>query len=245
MWKAYHRLRSSKTFRCDWNRFLQSSIGHRAHPGFFQFVSHHILQELIKAEFPLPPATQSSEHPDRPLTFEEQNALRYVAGYVCRKVREDLESSSSTMKDDMIFCVLSLAGDETDEDGETEVWVNKIDRGGLWHISDSTYMLFAIMEEQIRRYFTTRAITQLRGDTKDQIHSALMNDDDILFQWSLLTAMVDDSVASKLLSKITQLYISVRGFAFVKSCVEMYKQNTKQTLQRKKSLRRELYSSKH
>ena len=48
------------------------------------------------------------------------------------------------------------------------------------------------MEEQIRRYFTTRAITELRGDTKDQIHNAFMGDDDILFQWSLLTVMVDD-----------------------------------------------------
>ena len=37
--------------------------------------------------------------------------------------------------------------------------------------------------------------TVLRGDTKDQIHNAIMNDDDIWFQWSLLTVMADDTAA--------------------------------------------------
>ena len=194
MWRAYHRLRTSETFRQDWSRFLQRAVGHRAHPAFFQFVAHAIFEELIKVEYPLPEPTCSPEHPDRPLTFEERNALRYVAGYVCRKIREGLESSTCATKDEMICCIFSLAGDEMADEG-TESWVNHIDRGGLWHISDSTYVLFVIMEEQIRRYFTTRVMTVLGEDTKHQIHDNLMNDNDVLFQWTLLTTMVEDSVA--------------------------------------------------
>ena len=41
-----------------------------------------------------------------------------------------------------------------DSDGGTEMWLNMIDRGELWHINDQTYSLFEIMEEEIRRYFS-------------------------------------------------------------------------------------------
>ena len=86
MWKSYHCLRTSVTFCKDWKEFLYNSIGHQANPIFFQFVSLTVFKELIKVEFPIPPS-DIAEHPDRPLTFEEQNAIQFVAGYICRKVR--------------------------------------------------------------------------------------------------------------------------------------------------------------
>lgn len=106
-----------------------------------------MFKKLIEVEFPLAP-TDSIEHPDRPLTFEEKNALHIVAGYVCRKVPTSLEQSSIPEKDDMIFCGMSFAGDE--DDGETETWLNTMDRGGLWHVNDMTFTLFLILEEEIR-----------------------------------------------------------------------------------------------
>ena len=75
----------------------------------------------------------------------EHNALRYVAGYICQKIRNNLESSLEPFKDDnMIDCIMHLAGDEAGEDAETELLVNTINRGGLWHINDTTYSLFVI-----------------------------------------------------------------------------------------------------
>jgi hypothetical protein len=58
-----------------------------------------------------------------------------VAGYICRKVRKQLEKSKHKNKDDMIFRLMELSGDEEDERG-TEDWTNSLDRGGLWHVSD-------------------------------------------------------------------------------------------------------------
>ncbi len=37
------------------------------------------------------------------ITIEESNALRYVAGYVCRKIQKKIKSSSLAHKDDMIL----------------------------------------------------------------------------------------------------------------------------------------------
>ena len=159
MWRVYHRLRTSATFCKDWCVFLRSSIGHQGHPAFFQYVSLAILKHLIKVEYPLPPP-DVAEHPDRPLTFEEQNALRFVAGYVCRNIHNKLETSLLPEKQEMMMCIMGLVDDEEGGD-ESELWLNAIDRGGLWHVNDSTYTLFAIAEEETRRYFTTRKPSQL------------------------------------------------------------------------------------
>ena len=67
-------------FRKDWEMFLHNSVGHQAHPAFFQHVFYRIFKELIKNEFPLPPP-DAVEHPDCLLMSKEENALRFVAGY--------------------------------------------------------------------------------------------------------------------------------------------------------------------
>ena len=82
---------------------------------------HH--DDFIEVEFP----NNNSEHPDRPLSFEEKNPLRYVSGHICHKIHTNLEGLSTVGKDD-IFCIMSFAGDEKND--EMEVWVNAIDWGG-------------------------------------------------------------------------------------------------------------------
>ena len=158
MWQSFQRLRTSKTFRCDWSSFIETATHQQAasHPAFWQNITMAIFKKLIELQFPIPPE-DGSEHPDRPLTFEEKNALRYVAGYVCRKIRTNLEKSSLEGKDEMIFCVMSFAGDE-DDDSCTEVWMDAVDRGGLWHQNDATFMFFMVTEKVARRFFTTNKL---------------------------------------------------------------------------------------
>ena len=111
MWRAYHRLRTSVSFRKDWEMFLHNSVGHQAHLAFFQHVSYRIFRELMKTEFPLPPP-DAVEHPYRPLTFKEENALRFVAGYICRKVHTKLEISTIPEREEMMQCIINFVGDE-------------------------------------------------------------------------------------------------------------------------------------
>ncbi len=47
---------------------------------------------------------------------------------------------------------MELAGDEMDEDTGTEDWINKIDRGGLWHVNDDVHSLFLEMEYEAKRF---------------------------------------------------------------------------------------------
>ena len=86
-----------------------------------------------------------------PLTSEEAHALHYVAGYVCRKVKLHLDSTS---KCDMSACLHEVVACDDDDDE----WINLIDQGGLYHINNSMYRIFVMIEEEIREQLTYEAV---------------------------------------------------------------------------------------
>ena len=93
----------------------------------------------------------------------------------------------------------------------------------LWHVNDTTYTFFTVMEKVIRHLFTTKQLDQLsQENSKEQMIEHLMHNGDILFQWCFLTTSTQESVASLLLQQIVELYITIRGFRFATSCVEMH-----------------------
>ena len=56
---------------------------------------------------------------------------------------------------------------------------------------------------------------------------AVMKNEEQLFQLTLVTANADDKVVTDVLKRISELYLTVREFAFASSCIEMYKQHNK------------------
>ena len=83
-------------------------------------------------------------------------------------------------------------------------------------------------------------------EKKDQcttVVSAVLNNEDVLFHWCMLAAGTDDADATKLLKMMVELYVTIRGFSFATSCVEIYKQSTKKTLQKGKGIRKEVFTS--
>ena len=52
----------------------------------YQYVTNQAFEALIQETFQTSYIQQTSAEP---LTHEEQNALRYVAGYVCHKLRKN------------------------------------------------------------------------------------------------------------------------------------------------------------
>ena len=74
----------------------------------------------------------------------------------------------------------------------------------------------------------------------------LVTNDDVQFHWSIATAAfdVDDTeVHETVLRKITELYITIGGFAYASAWIEQYKH--KKSTQRSKSLRKQLYTKKN
>ena len=125
-----------------------------------------------------------------------------------------------------------------DIDDTSDNWLKLVDRGGLWHINNKDFAVFAIMEEHIRHHLSTLG-SKPEGTTQLLIDGLLQNDD-LLFEWHFCTSQIDNEIGMLLLKHLINLYVTVRGFAFASSCLELYKQSQKTTLSKQKALGKKL-----
>ena len=184
---------------------MTQSVNKRAVPAFYQFVTKTIFKELIKREHPLSASTSEKACAAfESLTHMEENALRYVSGYVVHHVRKNLDKLSHAKKDDMIYFLVELAGDESDEEAATEDWTNMIDRGGLWHVNDLTYRFFLSMEQVVRCYF--KACPKQQEGMNKLILDNVIKSDDVAFYWCLIGPDFDDELKEIIERKIVELY---------------------------------------
>ena len=146
--------------------------------------------------------------------------------------------TSRQRKSEMVLLLMECAGDELEETGGTETWMNMVDRGGLWHINNQTYSIFVFIEE-LRRFFTCDPCRQ-RDGIKVLLWRQYFKANDLCFEWGLIAFEVDSDIAMLVLRKTVELYVTVRGFAFAKSCLELYKQAQKKSQQKSRALRSKL-----
>ena len=95
-------------------------------PIFYQSLADILFQKRIEYHFHIscsPQQIGEREAERSMLTFEEENAICYAAGYVLRAVRKKTSKSSKQMA--------------------------VVDRGGLLHITDDLYRVFVAMELDI------------------------------------------------------------------------------------------------
>ena len=92
-WGLYHSIHTSASFIGLWVKLLQQSVGMEPLPTFYQHVTDQIFHDLVRQHFPVQ-LTESTEEANW-LGHQEANAIRYVAGYVCRSLRKKITSSSS------------------------------------------------------------------------------------------------------------------------------------------------------
>ena len=128
LWNKYHQVTSSENFRICWEAFL-SGLQLEKEPVFYQHVTDETFDILIKkAVVPVPePITNSPVS----LTYEEENAVRYVGGYVVRVLRQQKENGNTTH---IIEAMI-----DSNAEGPAQDWIKAIDQGGLVHISDKAF----------------------------------------------------------------------------------------------------------
>ena len=205
-----------------------------AQPLFYQYVTEKIFQEMIQITFRTHKASIASSTTEE-LTYEEANALRYVAGYVCFKIRKNISSSSHPMKDKILFCLMDLC-DEDDAPAYPSDWINAIDRGGLVRVSENTCLLFHSIEQVVRSMYNRATMETMTDGIKQRLSEAVMADDDVMFYWCLLSVEIEDAEGEEQLKVIVNLFITVRGFSFAKSVMEMYKQENNKCTQKSQNL---------
>ena len=138
LWKNFYILRSSKQFCGKWREYLEL-LNLSNEPLFYQHVTLTLFDWILSNKFKndaRPSETSAVE-----FTYEEENAIRYMGGYVIRKLKEKKDLDVDFLEDtDKEY----LHSHSTD-------WINAIDRGGLVHITDSCFQLFLAIETVTRQ----------------------------------------------------------------------------------------------
>ena len=175
------------------------------------------------------------------LTYEEKSALRYTAGYVTRALKKKLKRSSNPLKEKLIQYLNEMSAEDEvagDAKDESEDWLAVIDRGGLTHIGNMTFGVFVSMELEVRQ-FLDRHTSQLIK-MKEELCKIILNDEDVLFYWAIVSAGWDIEGSNVLLAEIIEHYVTVRGFSFASGWMEKYKQAHKRSIQKSKGVRKQL-----
>ena len=152
MWTRYARVRANK-LPSLWKEFLLNIDCEEccSEPLLMELVNESIVDCLIRETFPqfeTPRATPTIE-----ITKDEENILRYACGYIVMKLKERFLKVKGRKATQFVECLNKMRHMEPETDGPvtsflayTQEWVRKVNRGGLFVISDEAYRFFVTLE---------------------------------------------------------------------------------------------------
>ena len=127
----------------------------------------------------------------------------------------------------------------------SQTWVNSLDRGGLTKITDEAFQLFYAIETVVRQFFKVDKTNEMDDIFRKRVIDNVLSSDEVLFSWCFIAdGDLDDSLSEKCLSRIISKWVTIRGFSFANSMIEMYKQHFKKGTEKSKPLRSTVFTDK-
>ena len=234
-WTRFFTFRTSKNFFILWSNFLTQTI-RKGNPIFIQFTTHHIFKQLMKCN-PAVSSWPASMSAEEALTYHEQNALRYATGYIPRNLMSKLEKSSHANKKALLLCLVDLVEEDSGICDESQDWFKAIDRGGLIAVTTNAYNFMYAMEVVVKSMLSKKIVPI---DIRSELKTSIVHSDRVQYFWKELSAEWEPEESEILFTMITDLWLTMRGYAYASAFMEMYKQETKKTVQKSKGLRKKI-----
>ena len=240
LWSSYHTFITSTQFTQHWADFLRHAVNETSCAILQQFVTQRMMNTLIIEAFPLPSACPTGGMEE--LSSIEENALRYASGYVLRSSKSKITTMNHPMLEALLYGISEMSEEDHVEDNSTD-WLDKINRGGLIFVSHNTYRFFYYVEMELRKHFNHQNTTCMTEGFRSKVLDLVSNDVDVLHAWCVCQRDMEDEERTELLKIILSTYITVRGFSFTRSFMELYKQLNSKTIQKSKALRKNIGST--
>jgi len=237
MWIKFHELTSSLEFSEKWELFVSELGIGTLSPLLYQHITDVIFESIIEKKFT--PASENSDSviEDVSLTYEEENAIQYVAGYVIRQLRCDKANSQ------MLPLLEQLTENSPVADDPTHCWINQIDRGGLTRVTNEAFKCFCDIELIIRRFLHIDKTREMNDQFRKKVMDSVLQDEELLFDWLMASRLsLEDDISNNCLRQIVKKWLSIRGNSFARNVMESYKQESKKGTQKSKPLRSTLYT---
>ena len=248
LWRDFHAARLSELPDL-WRKFLEA-MKVTLDPLVQQSVNQKLFEELVKSLQTVSSSYTSgsitSTIEDLTISAEEENIIRYAAGFVPFALLKKHEKSKSASSAAFIDCLIGMAvnGNEGSFLEYTTQWIHDLNRGGLFEVNDTAYVLFQRIEACMRdnlKIVLKPTASRYNIDNKEKIIDSVCIDSDVQFYWSILSADTEEEEhAASLLKEIVELWLTLRGYSIAGQWMEIYKNCTKMNPAKNKSLRKEL-----
>ena len=242
--KQFHALRLSQLPGL-WKALLTNLSLNGISPLFLQSINRRVFEDLMVEHFTDALKVATSCSPLAPvapcLNAEEENALRYVGGYVALRLMRKYQKEDSEKAIQFVECLSHMAviGDESSFYNYTKERIGLVDRGGLFHINDCAYTFFKSLEIETRHVLPHHLADTTTS--RDAVFEALSNSEDIQFYWALVSADIHASDdAYELLQSTVKLWVTIRGYSLTAKWMEQYKRISEDSSRKKKALRKDI-----
>ena len=153
LWRKFHSSRNAKDFKSKWMEYLIHLEITDATPLFYQNVSQELFETLISQKCLINDHGISTEYIQH-MTLDEENAVRYVAGFVIRAVKDKLKVPNDQEILDILNSMVHVQGASSTFTSSQD-WVKSINRGGLIQITEDAHQLFCATEYYVRSQLHT------------------------------------------------------------------------------------------
>lgn len=234
LWPKLYQLQVSLEFEQKWTSHL-TLIDVPVEPIFYQHYTRIIFDNLVKQKIP---TRKESTVSATQLTFEEENAIYYVGGYVIKALKE------KEGDEELLHGMNHLIDKDVKSTSEisASVWVKEISRGRLIQVTQQAQQVFVAIEMSVRTHLRVSNAHKLDETSRKKIRELVFADSDVQFYWCLtgMTFEIGDERAEELLEMCIEKWITIRGFSFANSILEIYKQDMHCGTGKAKALRKTL-----
>ena len=235
LWKDFYQLQVSTIFKNKWALYLRN-LDLPAEPIFFQSCTQILFDNILKLKLPTL-ASQDSSASDPSFSFEEENAIHYVGGYVVAAFKKNY------IDDEILLGLDHLTEKELEKDkSDSATWLQEINRGGLTVITQEAQQVFMAIETSTRKHLTLNKAHKMDETTRCSVKNDVFTDSDVQFTWCLtgVSLEISQDRAEDLLEMCIEKWITIRGFSFADSIQELFKQKDKKGTEKAKALRKTL-----
>ncbi len=238
----FHKVRMSANLRTLWNDLVRSLNIVIDDPLLEQSLYQELFEIVLKEYFDC----KSSDCVVKPkadsISPDELNVLRYACGYVAQKLLKRYEKKHGEVMEQYATCLSEMAvvGEGADLLTYTKRWLELVNRGGLFPLSDEAFRFFIEVELCVRTYLPHQLMkTHSEVEFATNVHDKIFSDEDVQFHWTLLSQNIHDTVSSDaLLMEVIKLWVTIRGFSTTGYWMEVYKEKEKTTIKKSKGLRK-------